>query len=184
MQEFYQYRIIQLYTHAADSSKNNEPVIYFADSVLYLSELIGEYKPATRLIVLSACETGLGKHYEGEGVFSLNRGFAAMGVPSSVTYLWAVENEPTYALTELFYKYLSKGLPLDEALQQAKLEFLRVSGKEQQLPVNWAAAILVGKTDRIHVRKRTNLLYYAGAIILLSLVILTVVVAKKRRRST
>ena len=80
MKLFDGYRIIQLYTHSADSSSSGEPVIYFSDSALYLSELIPEKKPATRLIVLSACETGNGKLYQGEGIFSFNRGFAALGI--------------------------------------------------------------------------------------------------------
>jgi CHAT domain-containing protein/tetratricopeptide (TPR) repeat protein len=129
LQQFSKYRVIQLYTHAADSSVNNEPVIYFADSALYLSELINESKPLTRLIILSACETGKGIDYQCEGVFSFNRSFAAMGIPSAITNLWSVDNESTYKLTELFYKYLTDGLPTDVALQKAKLEFIQTSSK-------------------------------------------------------
>jgi CHAT domain-containing protein/Tfp pilus assembly protein PilF len=149
MQQYQGYKMIQLYTHASDSSSAGEPVIYFADSALYLSELIPEKKTAAQLIVLSACETGNGKLYKGEGVFSFNRGFASLGVPSSVINLWSVDNESTYKLTELFYKYVSEGIPLDISLQKAKLEFIASSSKEKRLPYYWAAAIIVGKTDPV-----------------------------------
>jgi tetratricopeptide (TPR) repeat protein len=149
MQQFYGYKMIQLYTHASDSNRNGEPVIYFADSVLTLSELIPENKAAAQLIMLSACETGNGKLYKGEGVFSFNRGFAALGIPSSVINLWSVENESTYKITELFYKYVADGLSLDVALQKAKLEFIQSAPKGKRLPYYWAAAILAGKTDAI-----------------------------------
>jgi CHAT domain-containing protein len=150
MQNFHAYKIIQLYTHASDSSSNNgEPVIYFADSALYLSELIPENKTATQLIVLSACETGNGKLFKGEGVFSFNRGFAALGIPSSVINLWSVDDGSTYKLTELFYKYVGKGLPLDESLRKAKLDFIASSSKEKKLPYYWSAAILAGQTDPV-----------------------------------
>jgi CHAT domain-containing protein len=153
LQQFYKYPVIQLYTHASDTSGNNEPVIYFADSALYLSELINEYKPKTRLIVLSACETGSGTNYKGEGVFSFNRGFAAMGIPTAITNLWSVDNTSTYELTELFYKYLSRGLSSDIALQKAKLEFLATASKEKTLPYYWAAPVLVGKAGSIELKK-------------------------------
>ncbi|HLA59328.1 MAG TPA: CHAT domain-containing protein, partial [Puia sp.] len=149
MKLFDGYRIIQLYTHAADSGSSGEPVIYFCDSALYLSELIPEKKPATRLIVLSACETGNGKLYQGEGVFSFNRGFATLGIPGSVINLWDVENEATYTITELFYKYVSEGLSTDMALQKAKLDFIKSSPRERRLPYYWAAPVLVGKTETL-----------------------------------
>ncbi len=150
LQQFSQYRIIQLYSHASDSSSNNEPVIYFADSALYLSELVNEYKPLTQLVVLSACETGKGKNYQGEGIFSFNRGFAALGIPAAIANLWSVDNTSTYILTELFYKWLTKGLPTDVALQKAKLEFLATASREKSMPYYWAGPVLIGKADVIN----------------------------------
>ena len=156
LQQFYKYKIIQLYTHASDTSSRAEPVIYFSDSSLYLSDLISDYIPAASLIVLSACETGKGKLYKGEGVFSFNRGFAAIGIPSSIINLWSVENESTYKLTELFYKYLTKGLPMDVAMQKAKLAFISTASGEKKLPYYWAACVLVGKSDSIEIEKTVS----------------------------
>ena len=147
--EFANYRIIQLYSHSSDSSNRGEPVIYFADSALYLSDLIPENRPQTRLIVLSACETGIGKLYQGEGVFSFNRGFASLGIPSAITNLWAIDNQSTYRITEVFYRYLSAGMPVDIALQRAKLDFIKMSSKKNKLPYFWAGCILAGKSDPI-----------------------------------
>jgi CHAT domain-containing protein len=149
LRQFPNYKIIQLYTHASDSSDRNEPLIYFADSALYLSDLVPEQVPATQLIVLSACNTGNGRLYRGEGVFSFNRGFAALGIPSCISNLWGIDNLSTYQLTENLYKYLSEGLPIDVALQKAKLEFLEKAPRGQQLPYHWAPAILVGDTSPV-----------------------------------
>jgi CHAT domain-containing protein len=151
IREFPKYKIVQLYTHASDKKNESEPEIYFADSVLFLSELMNERKPATQLIVLSACETGTGKWYRGEGVFSFNRAFAALGVPSSITNLWSVDNVSAYRITELFHKYLAEDLAIDIALQRAKLQFIKESSKEKSLPYYWAATILAGKTNAIDV---------------------------------
>lgn len=148
LQNFPAYNIVQLYTHASDNSAYKDPVIYFADSALYLGSLLPDRRPVTRLVVLSACETANGKLYQGEGIFSFNRGFAALGIPAAISNLWSIDNKSTYQITELFYKYLSKGLPTDVALQKAKLEFINKStSKEQKLPYYWAAAILTGKVE-------------------------------------
>ena len=166
---FSSYQIIQLYTHASASSIRGEPVIYFADSVLSLSELGEEHNPVTSLIVLSACETGVGEAYIGEGVFSFNREFATLGIPSSVTNLWSVDNESTYKITELFYKYLAKKMPTDLALQKAKMEFIKSASKEKELPYYWAASILVGKNNIIDVSKKIpwKVIFIGGAILIL-----------------
>jgi len=144
LQKFYSYQIIQLYTHASDNGPNSEPIIWFADSTLSLSDLIYEHKPSTKLIVLSACETGSGKIYKGEGIFNFNRGFAALGIPSSISSLWSVDNKSSYRITELFYGHLAEGLPADVALQRAKIDFISSEDKDKQMPYYWAASIFVG----------------------------------------
>ncbi|MBC7890087.1 MAG: CHAT domain-containing protein [Ferruginibacter sp.] len=160
---FPEYAVVQLYTHAADTSANNDPVIYFADSALYLSDLIPDRKPVTQLVILSACETANGKLYQGEGIFSFNRGFAALGIPAAVSNLWSVDNQSTYRITELFYKYLAQGLPTDIALQKAKLEFITTSSsKEKKLPYFWAGSILTGKVDSI--KNNTSFLWKGLAL--------------------
>ncbi len=171
MKEFGKYKIIQLYTHAADSGYNGEPVIWFADSVMLLSDLVYGGKNAAQLIVLSACETGTGKLYSGEGVFGFNRGFAALGIPSSVSNLWSVDNIATYKITELFYKYLSKGLPSDVALQKAKNEFRLSASKQEGLPYYWAASIFVGINNTIKIEKGLPWLWIITGIAITSVTI-------------
>ncbi len=177
--QFSDYRIIQLYSHASDNSSQGEPVIYFVDSSLYLSDLIPESKPQTRLIVLSACETGNGILYRGEGVFSFNRGFASLGIPSSITNLWSVDNKSTYQITEQFYKYLADGLPIDVALQKAKLDFIQKGSKQNRLPYYWAAAILAGKSDAIISNRKFP---WTDIAIVLSLLGLTFLFWQKKRK--
>ena len=144
-----QYRIIQLFTHADADSTDREPTLFFAESTLRLSELTATGQLHAELVGLSACKTGIGANQRGEGVFSLARGFASLGVPSVLTTLWNVENQPTYALTELFYSKLAEGLPKDIALQQAKLAYLADADKSAQLPNRWAGLLLVGNAEPI-----------------------------------
>lgn len=136
--------VVQLFTHADADTLRREPVIYFADSSLYLSDLQTGPAFKTQLLVLSACRTGVGSHQKGEGVFSLARGFAALGVPSMLTTLWSVENQPTYTLTESFYDLLAAGETKDIALQRAKQDWLRTASRSNQLPHIWAGLILIG----------------------------------------
>jgi CHAT domain-containing protein len=149
---------------------------------MYLSELIPEVRPVTQLIVLSACETGNGIDYQGEGVFSFNRGFAALGIPSSVMNLWSVDNESTYKLNELFYKYLVKGLPLDVAMQKAKIDFMKSGAKKNELPFYWAAPVLAGKSNPINYIKPFNWSYVVAPILVVALFYLAFILMKRKRK--
>jgi CHAT domain-containing protein/tetratricopeptide (TPR) repeat protein len=160
------YKIVHLYTHAQADSTDQEPMIYFADSVLKLSDLNALERFKTQLLVLSACKTAVGKNAKGEGILSLSRGFAALGIPTTLTTLWSVENQSTYTLNELFYRYLSEGYPKDISLQKAKIEFLQSQSGEKQLPTFWAAAVLVGDAEAVSLSDSWG---YLGIIVMLGL---------------
>ncbi|RYG40212.1 MAG: CHAT domain-containing protein, partial [Chitinophagaceae bacterium] len=155
LDKYYKYKIVQLYTHASEAAHEGDPVIYFADSAVRLSELMAVDHPATRLIILSACETGKGKWNEGEGVFSFNRAFAELGVPSAMVNLWSVDNQSTYRLNEIFCKYLSEGVASDVALQLAKIDFMHSADKEHRLPYYWAASVIAGRVITLDKSART-----------------------------
>lgn len=173
------YQIVQIYAHAAADSTKKEPVLYLADSTVSLSEIQKLSFPHTELVVLSACNTGVGYHAEGEGVFSLARAFMTAGVPCTVTNLWQVDHKTTYQLTELFYKYLQKGLPKDEALNQAKLDFLQENDQLYNLPYFWAATIVLGNTDGIqHPPLHIFLITGMATILLMGLTVLDCLLLK------
>ena len=90
-----------------------------------------------------------------------------MGIPSSIINLWSVDNQSTYQITELFYKYLSGGIPVDVALQKAKLEFIQTSSANR-LPFYWAAAIVAGKTDGFDLENKYS--WRAYAVIAVSII--------------
>jgi CHAT domain-containing protein len=96
------------------------------DGILTAEELAGLDMSATELVVLSACETGLGEVAGGEGVMGLQRAFALAGARSVISTLWSVEDAASLALMSEFYRELwqnKRGKA--EALRQAQLTMLR-----------------------------------------------------------
>src|SRR5206468_2188882 len=78
----------------------------------------------TRLVVLSACETGLGDVQAGEGVYGLRRALVLAGSESQVMSLWQVSDAATRDLMVAYYKRLQAGEGRTEALRQVQLEML------------------------------------------------------------
>ncbi|NLF42266.1 MAG: CHAT domain-containing protein, partial [Bacteroidales bacterium] len=72
------------------------------------------------LVVLSACNTGVGSVWEGEGVLSLPRGFIYAGVPNVIASLWRVNDKKTREFMSMFYEYVFQGESYSKALQKAK----------------------------------------------------------------
>ena len=93
----------------------------------------------TQLVVLSACETGLGELSAGEGLYGLRRALVLAGAQSQVISLWKVSDDATQELMVAYYERLRAGTPRDVALRETQLAFLR--SPESDHPYYWAAFI-------------------------------------------
>jgi CHAT domain-containing protein/Tfp pilus assembly protein PilF len=110
------------------------------DGVLTALEVLSLNLSGTRLVVLSACETGVGEIYAGEGVYGLRRAFQEAGVKSVVNSLWPVSDEGTRRLMSSFYQHLFNKVPAGKALKAAQLEMLN---SEWSSPYYWSSFVLV-----------------------------------------
>lgn len=97
----------------------------------------------TKLVTLSACDTGVGEVKNGEGVYGLRRAFFLAGTESLVMSLWPVSDYVTRELMTEYYAGLKKGLGRGEALRQAELAMLKRKGREH--PFYWASFIQAGE---------------------------------------
>jgi CHAT domain-containing protein/tetratricopeptide (TPR) repeat protein len=148
-----QYRILHFATHGLLNSERPElSGLVFSlvdqdgkpqDGFLRLHEIYNLQLNAD-LIVLSACETGLGKEIKGEGLIGLTRGFMYSGAPRVVASLWNVDDFATAELMKLFYHGMLKdGLPAGAALQAAQLGLSKQ--KRWASPYFWAGFVLHGE---------------------------------------
>jgi CHAT domain-containing protein len=112
------------------------------DGVLTALETAGLNLSGTKLVVLSACETGLGDVANGEGVYGLRRALAIAGAESQVISLWKVSDEQTKDLMVSYYQHLLKNVGRSDALRQTQLEMLQ--NPTYQHPFYWAAFIPSG----------------------------------------
>lgn len=114
------------------------------DGYLYAHELFST-RIAAQLVVLSACETGIGPEVPGEGIQGLSRAFLYAGAPRVITSLWSVDDESTASLmSELYRQMLELGHTPAAALRAAQLRLLHDTDQGWFEPVHWAPFILVG----------------------------------------
>jgi CHAT domain-containing protein len=187
MQQLQRYPVIHLATHAiADTGNSAASFIAFypntqqpTQDALYMEELYGLNMEGTRLIIISACETGHGQLINSEGVLSLTRGFAYAGCASMVNSLWKADDDATAAILHKFHFYLQKGYTKSKALRQAKLDYLH-SNALYKTPDYWAHLILTGDNQPL-VKAATWYRWLLGGSALL--VVLSGVVFYKRRKS-
>jgi CHAT domain-containing protein len=168
------YRYLHFATHGVLG--NQIPGVYepalvlaagasFSDGFLTMSE-VENFKLRSDLTVLSACDTGSGKYYTGEGVMGLSRSFLLAGSRSVLVSLWPIASETTVQFMERFYQYLMAGKSKSESLRLTQLEFMRgkysrasaerslkIIAKEEKNaslgstvhPYFWAPFILIGE---------------------------------------
>jgi CHAT domain-containing protein len=186
------YRIIHFATHGMANDRDPDfSLLAFTeirDSVenefLYVSDLYN-LKLNADLVVLSACETGLGEIRRGEGVISLARGFSYAGAKSIFTTLWSVNDQSTAMIIESFYKYLKEGKEKDEALHLAKSDFIKSADSNRAHPFLWAPYILIGDSSVINLSNSKLWIYITvgGAIIILTIASI-LIYRKSNKQST
>lgn len=113
------------------------------DGYFYNYEIAMMNMKAT-MVVLSGCNTGDGIISSGEGVMSLTRNFILAGVPSIIYSLWEVQDETSVVIMNKFYEKLSQGLPKNEALRAAKLNYIKSVSPTLVNPYFWSGYIQTG----------------------------------------
>jgi CHAT domain-containing protein len=149
-----QYKIVHFATHGVlDSAHPELSGIMLSmvnrhgqpqDGFLRLHEIYNLKLPAD-LVVLSACQTGLGKEIRGEGLVGLTRGFMYAGAKRVVASLWKIDDRATAELMKRFYNAMlgNAALPPSKALRHAEIEMWKTANWNH--PYYWAAFVLQGE---------------------------------------
>ncbi|CAA6813989.1 MAG: Unknown protein [uncultured Aureispira sp.] len=150
------------------------------DGLLHTHELFSLELNA-ELVTLSACNSGVGKLYAGEGVISIAKGFAYSGAPNMVMTLWPVSDQATEAIMRFFYQYLKEGLPKHKALQKAKLDFIKEYQIGHRHPQLWGGLIVIGNTNPVESLaevKSSNFWILLGSSLVLFILLIFVIKKK------
>ncbi|MBK7132419.1 MAG: CHAT domain-containing protein [Bacteroidales bacterium] len=180
--------IFHLATHAMPDSANSRYsyILFGSDGKGEESRRLYNYEISlsrlnSPMVVLSACNSGTGTLYSGEGLMSLARGFILAGASSVIKTAWEVNDEASSKIIDNFYKYLSKGKPKNESLRLAKLDYLESATPSRKNPYYWAAYEVLGDNSPVTENNKS-------VVILLTIVIVIPVagylfVYFRRRRS-
>jgi CHAT domain-containing protein len=187
LQSVNRYPVVHLATHAI-SSTNNAASSFIAfypfrhspiEDRLFLEELYGLDLRPTRLVIISACETGEGEVVAQEGVISLARAFAYAGCGSTINSLWKADDRATSYILRRFYVHLKEGETKARALQLAKLDYLKSDAVDKS-PAYWAHLVLTGDSSPLY-RRFVSVWW---SLLLLPLGISVWVFSKKRKKKS
>ncbi len=124
------------------------------DGQLKVHEIYGLTLNA-ELVILSACNTGIGVFQKGEGIYSLGRAFAFAGSPNLVMTLWPVKDKTTAAIMDLFYKNLEDGVDKSAAMNEAKRTYIaNYSSSLLVHPYYWGGLLYSGNDEIVHLETR------------------------------
>jgi CHAT domain-containing protein len=142
------YAMLHLAMHGkADAQDIYNCYLQFQDEKLYAHELYSLRLKAD-LTVLSACETGYGKSFQAEGVYSVARGFFQAGARNVVMSLWRIDDGTTASLMQKFYSGLGQET-IGAALALAQREYLQEADQYTAHPAYWAGMVSWGDTHKI-----------------------------------
>lgn len=188
-----QYSVLHLALHGEVDHLNpeNSKILFtkvkdsVEDNILYGHELYAMEIPA-KLVVLSACNTGIGKIAKGEGILSLGTAFQYAGAQSLLLTSWEVPDKTTPSIMKKFYTNLNKGMNKAKALQQAKLNYIKNADVFTNYPVYWGGFYLIGDNSPIEFESpsKTNWIFYIVLILLSTGVLLYVKREITKKRSS
>ena len=143
------YSILHLSTHASSGDFVNPATISFYDDTMSLHELYG-LNLKFDLVVLSACETGIGKLYKGEGAMSIARGFQYAGVKNLLFSLWQINDLSTSQIMQSFYKNYNSNQSAFIANHNSKIEYLenKSISNVKKSPYYWSAFVYYGSLNQ------------------------------------
>ncbi len=148
------YDVIHLAVHNSVDTKNplNSGLEFrndnFGDGTLHVFEIY-QLHVGAQMVVLSACETGLGEYQDGEGFSSVGRAFAQKGVTNIVSSLWKISDGHSSRMMSSFYKLLKQSGNPSSALHESKLRFIKEKDELAAHPSNWASLVYTGNPQRI-----------------------------------
>ncbi len=171
------YGILHLSSHASGGNSIVPASIDFYDSTLLLNELYS-MNLNSRLVVLSACETGIGKMRKGEGAMSIARGFQYAGVQNILFSLWKINDKSTSQIIASFYKSFSKNKSFYRANHKSKIDYLKnkTISNYRKSPYYWSAFVYYGSLEA----KKTNNNSFFIVFSIIFLIILLVIVVKTK----
>jgi CHAT domain-containing protein len=183
------YRIIHFATHAfVDDKKPARSAVVLSldqdpqeDGFLQMREVFNLRLKAD-LVVMSACQTGLGQLIRGEGIEGLSRAFFYAGASSILLSLWAVNDQASYQLLERFYIHLRAANPVMDSLRRAKLELID-SGVLAH-PYYWAGFVAVGNANAAIFPRSLNKWILVTVSLCAGLAILLLVINREKPASS
>lgn len=116
---------------------------FTTDGILTAQEILDLSLEGTELVVLSACDTGIGEVTSGEGLYDLKRAFQIAGARSVISTLWPISDRGTSEFMKSFYKKYLSGLGANDSLLATKREFIKST--KWSSPYYWAPFVLTGK---------------------------------------
>lgn len=155
------FNIVHLATHAyANDRDPNQSFIAFYPGTadpplkykLYIPEIYNLKFDKTRLVILSACESGTGELVKGEGLMSLSRAFSYAGCNSIITSMWKADDASTAYISARLHHYIKNKYTIAAALQQARLDYLDndTISPAKKMPGYWAHLRLTGNFEEEH----------------------------------
>ncbi len=166
MTEASSYNILHLAIHGVgDEHDIYNNYLQFRDEKLFAHELYG-YNLSADLTVLSACETGYGKIFTAEGVYSIARGFFYAGSKGLLMTLWRINDGENVPLIQQFYKNLEQNEYASSALCKSQLEYLKQADEYTAHPRFWVGLVLWGNYKEVN-DQSISIQLYAGTIVMI-----------------